>query len=338
MYGVAVKLQIKLCARPTLRHPQAGSSGTIARRRSKGRALIFHLVACTLVAAAAAWLQIERIEPLSMPAATSPPGVHLAWAGAPLRGYVESIGAYVTSCGRPAYFKVTLIPAVGRPWTPPAPARVSFAVSGDWVSRMDNPLIRVSKQLESPLERPSGQVFKTEHRSLPGHALTWVAYSFSFDPSKARAIKVFFYARWLSSSEDGGSCWLSLPSLMGGTNEAFGAANQVIGHPDWSKDQRGAPIYSAGNYLDIAGHALRLDAAHSVPLPSSLDQPSWGCVAEHEGGDRCEAYVSLERPGVEEDRVRQLSRSTLIQGLLLGLLLTMIVNAGHLILQTSRFG
>jgi hypothetical protein len=273
-----------------------------------------------------------------MPAAASPPGVHLTWAGAPLRGYVESVSTYVTSCGRPAYFKVTLIPAIGRPWSPPAPARVSFAVSGDWVSRMDNPLIRVSKQLESPLERPLGQVFKTEHRSSPRQSLTWVAYSFSFDPSRTRAIKVFFYANWLSSGENDGSCWLSLPSLMGGTNEAFGAANQVIGHPDWSKDQRGAPIYSAGNYLEIVGPALRLDTAHSVPLPSSLDRPSWGCVAEREVGDRCEAYVSLERPGAEEDRVRQLSRLTLVQGLLLGLLLIIIVDIGHLILRVSRFG
>lgn len=186
-----MKLQIKLCARPNLRRPRADSSDATAQRRSRGRGLVFHLVACALVAVVIAWLQIDRVEPLSMPAATSPPGVHLAWAGAPLRGYAESISTYVTSCGRPAYFKVTLIPAIGRPWTPPAPARVSFAVSGDWVSRMDNPLIRVSKQLESPLERPSGPVFKTEHRAFPRQSLTWVAYSFSFDPSKTRAIKSF---------------------------------------------------------------------------------------------------------------------------------------------------
>ncbi|HXA53438.1 MAG TPA: hypothetical protein VNV37_01050, partial [Solirubrobacteraceae bacterium] len=105
-----------------------------------------------------------------------------------------------------------------------------------------------------------------------------------------------------------------------------------------AKDQREAPIYSAGNYLNIVGPALRLDTTHSVPLPSSLEEPSWGCVAEREVGDRCEAYVSLERPGAEEDRVRQLSRFTLIQGLLGGLLLTMIVAMGHLMLRIAPFG
>jgi hypothetical protein len=69
---------------------------------------------------------------------------------------------------------------------------------------------------------------------------------------------------------------------MGGTNEAFGAANEAIGHPEWAKDRRGAPIYSAGNYLNIVGPALRLDTTHSVPLPSSLEAPSWGCVAERD--------------------------------------------------------
>jgi hypothetical protein len=203
---------------------------------------------------------------------------------------------------------------------------------------MDNPLIRVSKRLESPPELPQGPLLKTEDRSSSSKSLMWVAYSFLFDPSKTRAIKVSFSANWLSYRENDGSCWLSLPSLMGGTNEAFGAANKVIGHPEWAKDQRGAPIYSAGNYLNIVGPALRLDTTHSVPLPSSLEEPSWGCVAEHEAGDRCEAYVSLERPGSEEDLIHQLSRFTLIQGLLGGLLITIVVAIGHLVLRIGPFG
>src|SRR5215471_1442441 len=111
------------------------------KRRTPSRSLVFHIVACILVAAVVVWLQIDYIEPLSTPPASAPPGVHIAWAGAPLRGYAESIDSYVKTCDQPAYFKVTLIPAVGRPWSPPAPARVSFAVSGAWVSRMGNPLI-----------------------------------------------------------------------------------------------------------------------------------------------------------------------------------------------------
>lgn len=96
-------------------------------RSVRNRSLIFHIVVCIVIAVAAVWIDSERIQPLSAPPSPLPPGLHLAWAGRPIRGYAESVETHVTSCRKPAYVKVLLYPATGRPWRPPAAGLVAFA-------------------------------------------------------------------------------------------------------------------------------------------------------------------------------------------------------------------
>jgi hypothetical protein len=154
-------------------------------------------------------------------------------------------------------------------------------------------------------------------------------------PGRWRNIEVSFEADWLFPRTEG-SCWLYLPSLMGG-NTAVDAANDAIGHSDWIEDQRSQPLYSAANYLHDAQSDIRLNTSNSIPLPSELEEPSWGCVKESEGGHNCEAFATLERPGMEASRTRQLSHWNLVDGLLLGLLIGLLIEVGHLVFQIGRF-
>jgi hypothetical protein len=89
-------------------------------RRARNRSLGFHMAVCIVIAVAAVWIDSERIQPLLAPPDAPPPGLHLAWAGRPIRDYAESVDTYITTCQEPAYVRVALYPAVGRPWRPPA--------------------------------------------------------------------------------------------------------------------------------------------------------------------------------------------------------------------------
>jgi hypothetical protein len=155
-------------------------------------------------------------------------------------------------------------------------------------------------------------------------------------PGKWRNIEVSFEADWLSPRIAKSSCWLDLPSLMGG-DMAVNAANEAIGHSNWAEDQRGAPLYSASNYLHDTQSDIRLNSSSSVPLPSELEEPSWGCIKEREGGHNCEAFATLERPDTEVSRARQLSHWNLADGLLLGLLIGVLIEIGHLVFQIGGF-
>lgn len=155
-------------------------------------------------------------------------------------------------------------------------------------------------------------------------------------PRRLRDIEVSFEADWLFPRTAEDSCWLDLPSLMG-TSKAANAANEAIGHSNWEEDQRSQPLYSAGNYLHNTQGDTRLNPSDSIPLPSALEEPSWGCVKEGEGGHNCEAFATLERPGTEASHTRQLSHWNLADGLLLGLLIGILIELGHLVFRIGRF-
>jgi hypothetical protein len=302
-------------------------------RSVRNRSLVFHIVVCIVIAGAAVWIDGEHIQPLSAPPNASPPGLHLAWAGRPLRGYAESVETYVTSCRKPAYVKLELYPAVGLPWKPPAAGLIAFAISGDMQLRLQNVAINLSNKLGRPLRALHGPVaFSAPHAKRNN----LISASFVLHPRSWRNIEVSFEAYWLFPRIAEGSCWLDLPSLMGG-NTAVNAANEVIGHSNWTEDERGAPLYSASNYLHDTQGDVRLNSSSSIPLPSELEEPSWGCVKDSEGGHNCEAFAALERPGTEASRTRQLSHWNLVDGLLLGFLIGILIELGHLVFQIGRF-
>jgi hypothetical protein len=305
-------------------------------RRARNRRLWFYAGTSVLLIIIFVGINKIYIQPLSAPADPPPPGLHLSWAGQPIRGYVETVTTQITSCDKPAALSVELYPAIGRPRKAPTSGRIAFAISGSWVTRMHQPHISLSRHLESPFVPLHAPVQLSINRVADTGRVAWVAFSFSFDPRKTRDIKVSFEADWLSPREDGNSCWLDLPSLMGGS-ESFRAANEVIGHSEWALSQRGAPLYSAGNYLHDTRSALSIDAPDSIPTPSSLDEPSWICKAESEMDHNCQAFASLEQAGAEASRTRHLSWWTLTEGLLAGLVVSLLLGFGHLVFRIGHF-
>jgi hypothetical protein len=302
-------------------------------RRVKNRSLGFHIVVCIIIAVAVAWIDSEHIQPLSAPPNAPPPGLHLAWAGRPIRGYAESVNTHITNCQKPAYVTVELYPAVGQPWSPPATGLVAFAISGETQIELQKVVISLSNKLGRPLRLLHGPVaFSAPHTKQN----SLIRASFMLHPRRWRNIEISFEADWLYPRIAGDSCWLDLPSLMGG-NTAVGAANEAIGHSSWTEDVRGQPLYSASNYLHDTQSDIRLNPSNSIPLPSELEEPAWGCVKESEGGHNCEAFATLEQPDTEASRTRQLSHWNLADGLLLGLLIGILIEIGHLVFQIVRF-
>ena len=90
--------------------------------------LALHTFASAVVLAGVAWVATQHIQPLTEPP-EPPPGVHIAWAGQPIRGYAETVTTTVADCAAPADINVALYPAVGRPWTPPTAGLVALSVS-----------------------------------------------------------------------------------------------------------------------------------------------------------------------------------------------------------------
>jgi hypothetical protein len=301
-------------------------------RRVRNRSLGFHIVVCIAIAVAAIWIDSERIQPLSAPPSPPPPGLHLAWAGRPIRGYAESVETHIASCRKPAYVKVLLYPAVGRPRRP-ATGLVAFSISGATQIKLQKVIISLSNKVGRPLKSLHGPVaFSAPHTKR--NSLIYA--TFMLYPGRWRNIEVSFEANWLFPRIAKDSCWLDLPSLMGG-NTAVDAANEAIGHSNWAEDQHGAPLYSAGNYLYDTQSDIRLNPSNSIPLPSELEEPSWGCAKESEGGYNCEAFATLERPGAEASRTRQFSQWNIVDGLLLGLFIGLLIELGHLVFQIGRF-
>ncbi len=302
-------------------------------RHVRNRSLGFRIVVCIVVAVAVAWIDSERIQPLSAPPDPPPPGLHLAWAGRPIGDYAESVETHITNCRKPTYVRVALYPAVGRPWSQPAAGLVAFAISGDTQIKLQKVVVSLSNKLGRPLKLLHGPVaFSAPHTKRNN----LISAAFVLYPGRWRNIEVSFESNWLFPRIAEGSCWLDLPSLMGG-NAAVDAANEAIGHSNWAEDQRGAPLYSAGNYLYDTQSDIRLNLSNSIPLPSELEEPSWGCVKEGEGGRNCEAFAAFERPGTEASRTRQLSHWNIVDGLLLGLLISILIELGHLVFRIGRF-
>jgi hypothetical protein len=308
-------------------------------RNHKRRSILFHTLTCLAIVATAAWITEERVRPLSAPPEAPPPGLHLAWAGQSIRGYVESVSTYVKGCRKPEHVSMVLYPPVSYPaaerhWKPPAAGPVAFAIFGNSTQiTLRDARISFSNKLGYPLAYLPGPVTFTP----PGQGRDKaIVVKFMLHPAKRRNIEISFEADWTFPRTGQDSCWLNLPSLMG-PNAAVGAANKAIGHPGWTEDQLGAPLYSAANYLHDAQSAVRVDASNSIPLPSELEEPSWGCVKEAEGGHECEAFASLELPGTEASRTRELARWNLADGLLLGFLIGLLLEIGHLVLSIGRF-
>lgn len=282
------------------------------------------------MAGAVLWIQEDRVQPLLTPPSSPPPGLHMSWAGQPIRGYAETVTSHVSDCNTRPSFTIVLYPTVGRPWRPPAKGRVALAVSGAWAPQMPRVPIRFSNVLGRPL-----MLARDIQETVPAPgSVTWKSFAFKFDPRKERNIEVVFGANWLSP-RDKHSCWLSLPALLGG-GESLVVANDAIDRPEWARDQRGAPLYSAENQLQTDGEMTLANPTNSIPLPSELGNHTWSCAAGSELGTSCEAFVSLERPGAETTRVRELSQWTLAEGVLVAFIGALVLPLGHVLLQLAR--
>jgi hypothetical protein len=239
---------------------------------AKNRSLVVCVVLSLAMAGAVLWIQEVRVEPLLTPPPSPPPGLHMSWAGRPIRGYAETVTSHVSDCGKRPSFTVVLYPAVGRPWKPPATGRVALAVSGAGAPQMPRVPIHFSNVPGRPL-MAAEDIQETVPRARP---VAWKSFAFKFDPRKMRNIEVVFSANWLSLRDEH-SCWLNLPALLGG-GESLVVANDAIGRPEWARDQRGAPLYSAENQLQTGGEMTVANPTNSIPLPSELDNHTWSCA------------------------------------------------------------
>jgi hypothetical protein len=135
-------------------------------RRHVLRSLALHLAACAVVVGALAWVIDTHVEPLAAPPEAPPPGLHLSWAGQPIRGYVENENVHLFSCSKPASITLELYPPGDQPRTASPAARVAFAVSGEWAGRMSrDPMIKIEQGLEGQFVPLEGKVKETIDRS-----------------------------------------------------------------------------------------------------------------------------------------------------------------------------
>jgi hypothetical protein len=307
-----------------------------ATRPAWNRGFGFYAGACILLMALFIWIYEAHLEPLSAPPDPPPPGLHLSWAGQPIRGYMENANIQVSSCSRPAYVELELYPAVGKPWRPPPAGKIAFAVSGEWVHHMSpEPDVYVKRNLEAQSVPLNRQIMRT-YTTTRGGVVRSAAYSFLFDPHEDADIDVVFKARWLSPRQGHDSCWLNLPTLLGGGGSVI-AANKAIGHPNWAKDKRSAPLYGAGYQLNDQEGTVRVDPSSSLPLPSSLDPPSWDCGrADLSVVHNCQAFAVLQRPGADASRTSKLSQWNLGEGLLAGFIVGLLLEMGHLVFRVER--
>lgn len=182
-----------------------------------------------------------------------------------------------------------------------------------------------------PLNRQVRRTYKSS-----GGILQSAVYSFLFDPRKDADIDVLFKAGWLSPRQGHDSCWLNLPTLLGGGQSVI-AANEAIGHPDWAKDKRSTPLSGADYQLTDQEGTVRVDPSSSLPLPSSLDPPSWDCApADFSVVRNCQAFAVLERPGADASRTSKLSQWSLGEGLLAGFIVGLLLEMGHLVFRVER--
>jgi hypothetical protein len=130
---------------------------------------------------------------------------------------------------------------------------------------------------------------------------------------------VAFQTNWASPRDGAGTCWLDLPSLYD-DGAVSGLANSFLGHSLWASETRGQPLTGGGAFVNYEQAAsVKVDTAASVPVPSSIDPPSWSCAKLGPGG-ACQAYVALQQPGASDQRLRALIIWSLAGGLLLALL------------------
>jgi hypothetical protein len=95
--------------------------------------------------------------------------------GTTIRGYAETVTSHVSDCSTRPSFTVTLYPAVGRPWKPPATGRVALAVSGAWAPQMPRVPIRFSSVLGRPL-----MLARDIQETVPASgSVTWKSLAFN---------------------------------------------------------------------------------------------------------------------------------------------------------------
>lgn len=293
----------------------------------KHRSLVYLVLVLLAMAGGVLWIQTDRIEPLATPPSSAPPGLHLSWAGEPIRGYAETVTTHVSDCSKPASLRVVLYPPVGRPWRPAAAGRVALAVSGAWASQLPRLHFHFSNTVGLPVASAGTTV-----ETVPASGrIGWKSFAFMFDPRRLRDIEVSFTANWLAPRDDG-SCWVNLPALLGGDRSST-VANEAIGRPTWALDERGAPLSSAENQLETEGATTLANPTNSIPLPSELSGHTWLCSTGNETSPTCEAFVSLEHPGAAANRVRELSQWTLLESALVALICALLVPTGHTLVQ-----
>lgn len=269
-----------------------------------------------------------RVLPLSSSPAPPPRGLHLAWAGAPIQGYHESVFVAPSECGQPARIIIGVY-AGARTTGRAASGQVAFAFSGGYPGAMPAHVRVFPGSYIGVLQGRYPRVRLPTPLSL--RHTTWLdredprakvdAYSFSFESGGDLAVELS--ARW-TEKRDSQSCWLRLPKLLGFDDLASYAANAAVGHrDDWMTSYRGFPLDTANIELDGGSlrKGLRGDSADAIPTPASLDPMRWSCTHAGDGTDTsdCQAFAVLSHPDADAHRTRSLTLWSVGAGLLLAI-------------------
>ena len=269
-----------------------------------------------------------RILPLASLPGQPPAGLGMAWAGPALSEHAQSVYIRAESCHEPVSVVLDLFPAATQDV---APGMVALAFAGGaqsihtirprvYLSKFDhNNNLRPLRAGASPADLPEATPFTRIVRTAGS-----VAYSFYFDPQTMPIINVAFSARWTARRTGDDTCWLNIPKQLGlGENRASVPANAILGHAtDWTRSAIGFPISNSHVYLhsNDAGSTLPVDPTGSLPIPQSLDPPSWACGAASAASTDCQVFALLARPGADAKRTRDLTLWSIAGGLVLALL------------------
>ncbi|HXV05605.1 MAG TPA: hypothetical protein VFP23_06845 [Solirubrobacterales bacterium] len=276
---------------------------------------------------------VLRVLPLSEAASAPPSGISISWAGQQLRGFTET--AYISAKHCPG--RATVLLDLYSTWTgrPPAgyvpselPGRVAFAVSGDpdlrptdvsvWTVGNGSEMLRDLLNERSDDALPPSLPLRVV-RSNPTVGLAYFAVSFHWNPIRTPNILVKINAGWVSERTGSASCWLPVPGLLGGDSST--AANDLIGHPEWNKNDLGLPLYNGGVLVNSwQPNPFHVEPSQSVPAPDQIDPATWDCGGAHFQGRNCQAEAVISQPGQEAGRARSLTLWSIIGGLLLAVL------------------
>lgn len=142
-------------------------------------------------------------------------------------------------------------------------------------------------------------------------------------------IYVSFYADWASRRDGSGTCWVALPSLYD-NGTATVRANTVLGHSEWARGTQGQPLTNGAVFVNYQRSSqLSVNAAASLPAPTSIDPPIWSCTNALGTAGDCQAFAALEESGAADHRLHALVIWSLAGGLLLALLGETLLSTLH---------